>query len=121
MKLPPISGLEKRVREIAEQRPDVRYPHTQCFYSRGKCLDESTGCLIGQALADLGVDMAALNKLEEDATYGVHDLYREHSDDPLTGDFTWLKRVQTNQDRGETWGECVKWADAQKSPHPVGS
>ena len=100
--------------------------HSEHVYDRGEdgngsCLyfqNGKPGCIIGQALAKLGVDNETLQKYDDnpggDGT-GIDDILNRFEDDFLW-DSDYLKNqeivdtlnhIQTEQDRGSTWGQAI--------------
>lgn len=109
-----LKTVVKTVREIVRQRPDVRYQAKHvCSYISGACTDGSVGCLIGQALVKLGVEI----ELGE-STKRISDVAHVFCDD-ATQELSkynnvasvWLMHVQSAQDREEPWIDCVTYAD----------
>lgn len=105
--------LEAEVRKLAAEHPDNIYtkPNAQgagCFYGKGTCTDGSCGCIVGQALARLGVSVLELDvKL---IGYVPEVMSHLCISDPKKRQ-SWLFNVQRRQDLGKTWGEAVEWAD----------
>lgn len=116
-----ISELAKKVQEIGEANPTVRYdliyqehyPNevAMCAYQ----LNGSPACLVGRALHELGVDIETLVEFDggEDPIFSEEikqvvkdnpDLFR--IDDPEALEF--LEEVQHNQDSGLPWGDAVR-------------
>lgn len=104
-KLPDITAkqLIKTVLKLGEDRPDNVYSKPEdsdfCHYDRGKCTDGSTGCIMGQALRQLGVE-ATLN--------GAIDTLLTMLDVQMTeAERTALVDVQQRQDLEIPWGTAI--------------
>lgn len=102
--------LVTAVRQLAADCPDCKYIRPaigSCSYSKGQCTNGSVGCIIGQALAALGIDVSALD------TNGVMNartvLTRLGGFDDAA--IEWADGVQGKQDNGATWVEAIKFAD----------
>lgn len=120
------------VREIAAEQPDHVYEKpfdsAGCFYTNpGR--EDGYGCIFGQAMRRLGYPIPA----------GTRDENRNYSNEyiscPITGGIAsdswgrvfgfegeysswesdsrwiWMSRVQSAQDRGQTWADAVALAD----------
>ncbi len=110
-----VSNIIADVRKTAAERPSVVYLDKDCRYAAGNCSDGSIGCIFGQVLSNLGVDVK-----EYDATdngYGeniVPDINHILNEDSFVGnerDIHWCDLVQEYQDSGLSWEEAVKTAD----------
>lgn len=115
----------EEVRRLAAEQPDFVYSGQEgavgeCSYF-GCATDNTSGqaCIVGQALANLNVDMSDL-KRNEDKGYGmdigaaldvgVVDIpYAER-------EAKWLGDVQYHQDRGESWAQAVELVDKALRP-----
>jgi hypothetical protein len=124
------SDLVTKVREIAKAYPDVIYPaqrlsklEPSCSYEKPAC-GPGKGCLIGQALSQLGLPEAQLAVLSSHG--GILSLAMVFGGS-LFSDFTekwqfppfsefyrniaWLQSVQRKQDRESHWGIAVEEVD----------
>lgn len=127
-----IGDVANEVRRLAEAAPDFvyrpeGYDEDTDYLSGGSCsyltgLD-GKGCIVGQALSNLGVDDFTLTDVEYQ--HALHALARvgviEHSDQfnedsPLPVEALWILSVQENQDAANTWGEAVARADEKHYP-----
>lgn len=132
IKLPALVALVAEVRSLAMESPTNRYiPAVEreaatlsqkhdmgvvCFYASGDNENGSCGCIIGQALKNLGVNTAELDAVAAAklAAAGVGNVYRyfdrEQAD---AGDkrLSWLISVQSQQDTAATWETAIKAAD----------
>lgn len=115
----------EEVRRLAEEKPDFVYSDQEvavgeCSYF-GCTIGNTAGqaCIVGQALANLNVDMSDL-KRKEDSGYGmaiaevlgwrvVDILYTER-------EAKWLGDVQYHQDFGKPWAKVVALADKALQP-----
>lgn len=116
-----VSEIIAEVRKIVQVRPDVTYNPGigGCKYANGICSDNTVGCLFGQALSNLGVDVKRFDKYP--ITQHKHDstaTYVPAIDKILTNEFegsaqeiNWCAKVQEQQDGGAYWKDAVKEAD----------
>lgn len=112
------------VLELARNRPDFVYldqPDTirddvgfaSCSYigaagQRGREVGE--GCIVGQALQNLGVSTAALSLMEgQGAAFVVQRLACAHDEESLDR----LRHIQAHQDGGMPWGMATAKAMAK--------
>jgi len=110
-----VPALVAAVRAIAAEHPDFCYRHngdgTSCLYKPTPRNGRVTGCLIGEGLRRIGVSTAGLDKR---ALVGIKNLLRRVG---LAAQFpeeaSWLSDVQSNQDRGHTWGDAVRTASTE--------
>ena len=117
-----------KVRELGANAPENKYVSnngfTICYYHIGKCTNGSTGCIVGQALMELGwvsqydlLFYAHEYRLYTDEhlifndTTNITSLFKKLLIDCQGNELQWLARVQDKQDRGSTWGEAIKNAD----------
>lgn len=117
----------EEVRRLAAEQPDFVYSKQEgadanedCSYFGCKVGDASgQACIVGQALANLNVDMSGL-KRKEDKGYGMaigQALEWRVVAIPYTEEErVWLGNVQYHQDRGESWGQAVELADKSVRP-----
>ena len=115
----------EEVRRLAEEQPDFVYGHQEgavgeCSYF-GCALKDTSGqaCIVGQALANLNVDMSDL-KRKEDRGIGmaIAEAFEwEVVDIPYTEEeVRWLGDVQYHQDNKEPWAQAVALADKALQP-----
>jgi hypothetical protein len=115
----------EEVHRLAEEQPDFVYSdqevaNEECSYF-GCAIGNTTGqaCIVGQALANLNVDMSDM-KRKEDTGYGMAiatALEEGVVDIPYTEEEAkWLGDVQYYQDRGEPWAQAVALADKEFRP-----
>lgn len=106
--------LEREVRRIAAERADFVYVRSggnrYCMYLHYEDGVPVGDCLFGQALINLGVEPASLVPLETKdigrvmISLGIKCSIRQ---------FDWAYNLQQCQDKGMTWGECVRRADEE--------
>lgn len=113
--------VAKRVRKIAKKNPDFIYTEqgsddveegNGCSYLGRSVVEPETGqgCIVGQALQDLGVtreEMVKANIENLSASDALMRLGISSSDKHLH----FLDTVQMRQDIGDTWGHAVKVAN----------
>lgn len=115
----------EEVRRLAEEQPDFVYSDQEvvveeCSYF-GCAIGNTAGqaCIVGQALANLNVDMSDM-KRKEDTGYGmaiaealewgvVDILYKGR-------EAKWLGDVQYHQDFSKPWAKAVALADKALRP-----
>ena len=115
----------EEVRRLAAEQPDFVYGTQEgaggtCSYF-GCAIGDTSGqaCIVGQALANLNVDMSGLKRKEEsDLGLAIGEaLLLGKVDIPYTEeDARWLDNVQYNQDEDETWAQAVAMADKEMRP-----
>lgn len=115
----------EEVRRLAAEQPDFVYSKQEgagdnCSYF-GCALGDTSGqaCIVGQALANLNVDMMGLKGKEAKDVGMAIGVALEHG--VVTIPYTerearWLDDVQYHQDRGETWAQAVALADKALRP-----
>lgn len=115
-----MSEVVAAVREIAAERPDVKYDVVEgagCLYSAGRCSDGSVGCIVGQALVKCGFDVAPLDTSDDENDGGIKTAgFACRHIGVETDDFeaaNWLDNAQHWQDSGHPWGDAVKFADGE--------
>jgi len=124
MTLETIQQLVKTVRHLADTYPDFHYlPTTQtnnesrCAYNTGGCdkYPGLSGCIIGQAVRKLNVDIPANMNL-----VGVQPILlllpgvtatELKSEANVVKIEKWLQSVQLYQDSGKSWSRAVERAD----------
>lgn len=107
----------KRVREIAKENPDFIYTDqgandSECSYL-GRSMSEPNvgqGCIVGQALLDLGVTREEMVEAEIEGVPGYEVLEYLGIESKFKHNI-FLDYVQESQDDGETWKEAVEYAD----------
>jgi hypothetical protein len=123
----PTQPLIAEVRRLAAERGDVRYLPEHCRYTEGSCSDGSCGCVIGQALLNIGVPQARLAELDGGGGCGVGELFEAGWFDVSEASEAceWLRSVQNFQDEHHdgdrtkdryTWAEAVARTDAGDNP-----
>ena len=114
--LPKITAAQiiQEVRKLAEASPDNVYQLSNglgCFYGKGQCTNESTGCIFGQAFTNLGIPGTWL----DDNTIGQNSYIYEILDwlqIPHTSqESQWCGKVQSEQDYRVSWKIAVENAD----------
>lgn len=108
--------LMAKARELAAASPDFIYePGREAVNEEFNCKympDEiQPGCLFGQALTALGVEL-----IPEFEGVGVSDLLRrvQGHPEPVSSQpkvWDWLDTAQARQDGGEPWGMAIQAAD----------
>ena len=115
----------EEVRRLAAEQPGFIYglqagAGGTCSYF-GCAIGDTSGqaCIVGQALANLNVDMSGL-KSREDGDLGMaiaEALAFGKVDISYTAeDARWLDNVQYQQDRDEPWAQAVALADKEMRP-----
>lgn len=77
-----------------------------CFYTKGKCTDESVGCVFGQVLTMLGFKMAQFDDGENSP--GIQEVCKQLGIFGAETTMNKLRKIQKRQDRLRSWGECIK-------------
>lgn len=117
-------AVVNEVRKIAAERPDFVYatqegrdlPSSCSYVGAIAGFDGGEGCIVGQALARLGHTKEELFRQEAmSADMAVSRLGYRLSSVGLgyANPEVWLQRVQSEQDRGKSWGEAVANTDEQ--------
>lgn len=113
-------NIVEAIRKLAADCPNCRYtsaevmgpgddhPRQRWLYSKGECSNGSCGCIVGQALAMLGHNVAELDK-GNNCGNASHVLNRLGVGTQM--ERQWAHAVQAQQDHGETWGRAVAYAD----------
>lgn len=112
-----LSQLIERIRIVAATEPDFVYPPIVCTYLPNEMAH--CGCIVGEALADLGVDRALLQIIDHLAPQGIPVNWAARPVIAVLGDVVerdallslWVSRVQNLQDEGVSWGDAIKTAD----------
>lgn len=115
----------EEVRRLAAEQPDFVYGDQEgagdaCSYF-GCAVGDTSGqaCIVGQALANLNVDMSDL-KRKEVGGQGMaigEALEWDVVEIPYTvEEQTWLDNVQYHQDRAGSWAQAVEQADKALRP-----
>ncbi len=117
----------EEVRRLAAEQPDFVYaeqeganPNEDCSYF-GCHLGNTAGqaCIVGQALANLNVDMAKLEEAEDSGNDTDIDSVLVSGIVNITytsEEAKWLGNVQYHQDRKEPWARAVELADKAVRP-----
>lgn len=117
MSLPTAAQVITKVRSLAEAQPNFVYfkPESDiglgngCLYVHGRGTDnERGGCIVGQALMALGVEIDVKHEANN-ASSVIRHMGIEHT----PSEVTWLDTVQSGQDTGETWESAVCSADSE--------
>lgn len=118
-----VEKIIAKVRELAAASPENKYigfpDYCVCYYTAGKCSDGTEGCIIGQALVELGL----LNKCDllvyylhkgefHNDTMFVTKLFEKLNIKLSLVQKEWLWKVQSFQDRKHSWSSAVNSADA---------
>jgi hypothetical protein len=113
-----VSNIIAEVYKIVQVRPDVTYNPGigGCKYADGICSDNTVGCLFGQALSNLGVDVKRFDKypmpLNGEGTYTpAIDRILQNEFVGTEQELNWCAKVQEYQDNGCSWGEAIKEVD----------
>lgn len=111
-----VKTLVRKVRKLSEKYPDFIYtaqfgatgvPAYSCSYlGIPGDPNKGYGCIVGQALQEMGVSREALANVDGNAVEDILDLTDAHYKE--TG---WLTTVQSQQDRGKSWSRAVWCAD----------
>ena len=108
-----VDALVQAVRDLAKESPENIYlpalSGENCRYSTGQCDNGSCGCIVGQALARIGLDPASFEEMgnSPSASKVVGALSGKW------GPGTWLRCVQQAQDSGRRWAIAIEVADEQ--------
>lgn len=110
-----MQQIGQRMIELADERPTHVYRRPEgrtngpCFYAhRGSTEPNGGGCIVGQALASLGVP---LSRLEDNGlpaqdlmwSLGYVDYDGTYNDETLRV----IRGAQSDQDNGFAWGDAV--------------
>lgn len=117
-----MTDLAAEIRRVATDNPDVLYqerakelgvpvrdhaPHTRyCLYQAGG----EGCCLVGVALANLGVPIERLAEYDEDNETSIYGVVVKFPKDFILDDeeaFRFVRYAQDSQDDDKAWGECV--------------
>lgn len=113
--------LIERIRIVAATEPDFVYDN-----NRGSCTylpsgNVTCGCLVGEALLDLGIDRGLLQIVDDWAEQGISVNWGSDPLVDLLGKETqfehaalvspWVKQAQIAQDGDQSWGEAIVTAD----------
>jgi hypothetical protein len=98
--------IEKKVRDLAAERPDFVYDKGGSEGCRYGANETQPGCIFGQALAALGSPVPSY--WEGKSINGLMIVMHVF---PLTKQKNWASRVQYWQDKGVSWGKSVQNAD----------
>lgn len=120
--------LAAEIRSISEQHPGRVYQAGEhgCLYTEP---DGAPGCIVGQAMANLGKPLPAfkgegwadlpgeIRSLCGDATSGhswTRGVFQVPNDQEPgeVGVIQWLRRVQARQDGGSSWADAVATGDS---------
>ena len=111
------TAIEQEVRSLAEKNPDFVYnnpdPNRGCLY----VYDGKPSCIVGHALANLGVEIEFLQHLDTamDGGLGALEALQTYDDfevdDKQAADLVSL--AQNFQDSGVPWGQAVEKAEEE--------
>lgn len=101
-----LNELVRLIRTMVSERPGIRYKHEKCEYGLGLCSDNTLGCIFGQALTRMNWDI--LNPRDDRTISQVLEAIGYPPHDSMV---RWCRAAQSQQDTGETWGDCVAYAD----------
>ena len=109
-----LQKIVSRVKFLGKKYPRAKYNKIGgiAFYTKGKVSNgpKLTGCIIGQAICHVRpdlrkrlttMDMNACAPVVEDCLMELKIISR------CTDDSDFLDRVQSNQDRGKSWGKSL--------------
>ena len=113
--------VAKKVRKIAKKNPDFVYTNQGIddIYENGGCsyfgrsyVDPETGqgCIVGQALQELGVTREEMEKAGIEG-YSASDALKKLGISSGDKHLHFLDTVQMRQDIGDTWKHAVKLAN----------
>jgi hypothetical protein len=102
-------GLKSEVVRLGKSNPDYVDSRETCTYLRD---EQYPGCIIGQALTNLGIDDGTLSKIEDttprQAQFSAHlGLPEAKKGTDGLGAARALDYIQGHQDRGFPWGQCI--------------
>lgn len=96
---------------VYTDQPDVNYGGA-CHYLYGNAEGEGRGCIVGQALLNLGIPKERIESFREDyADVFLPNVLGIDSPGEGSEEYTTLKtitHIQFAQDDGKPWGEAVK-------------
>lgn len=96
---------------VYTDQPGVDYDGT-CHYLYGNTEGEGRGCIVGQALLNLGVSKERIesfrNEYADEFLPNVLGLSNPDKDSPGLKALETLTNIQCAQDDGKPWGEAVK-------------
>jgi hypothetical protein len=117
-----MAALESEVRKLTADFPDAVYTRLNgvgaCLYSVGSA-GPGCGCIIGQGMARLGVDVKQIDETYPRPWGAASDKVLKRAGHEEARIQKWLTAVQTYQDDGNTWAQCVAHGDAVIAPVPV--
>lgn len=102
------SDLLREVKLLAAEKPDTIYDRENgcCRYTRGEAGGEC-GCIIGQAIKRLNLDVFLIMQVAENAGVDLDSVDSLHEYGLITGDVEELSRIQARQDVKHRWRDCV--------------
>lgn len=109
--------LIAQVRALAKQHPNTIYEKPEgaefCLYTEGAAGD-GVGCIMGQALARLGVSADMIEPSNpDDGPGGIDVVLPRLGVETSLDQEEWLILVQTLQDTHNTWFDAVSAADSK--------
>lgn len=120
-----VSNIIAEVHKIVQLRPDVSYDPGvgECKYADGTCSDNSVGCLFGQVLSNLGIDVNRFDNYPVSDRPECMSTYIPSINKILEKEFegteeeiNWCAKVQEKQDDGLCWEDAVYAADLVYKP-----
>lgn len=126
MELKPLSEMEidvvellNIIRKLATESPDAVYDlgddTKTCYYSKGEC-GKGIGCIIGQALLKMGVDVELLDQIPSlGGIMNIRQIINRHPysfvNAPDYRWIHWIHQIQIEQDLKHTWIYALREAD----------
>jgi len=96
---------------VYTNQPGVEYGGS-CHYLSGNDEGEGRGCIVGQALLNLGISKERIESFREDyADVFLPNVLGINPPGEVSEEYTTLKtitHIQYAQDNGKPWGEAVK-------------
>ena len=122
-----VGDVYDKVVSITKKKPTVQYQKSDlglCFYTAGKCVDLESGttcgegCLIGQALLEIDNDLYDFLHDPQNEGEGIYVIMKRIADrffdcnilmasQSVQDKVHKLEVIQSAQDMGKMWGECV--------------
>ena len=110
-----IQEIVQQTRDLAAKYPDNVYLHwnrDDCLYHEGNCTNGTVGCIFGQILVphfpDKNLDSCNTIVYSIDALLVFLEISTNDNEYPLRN---WCLQVQSLQDTGKMWHECIAFAD----------
>lgn len=106
--------LIAKIRELAQKYPNALYKKgwelAVCSYDKGTVVNgpKTCGCIVGQGLRRVS-QKRFKETAEKESTSTSYQVLKNILNLPInTNKANWIRRVQSNQDFGKTWGQAVK-------------